>query len=575
MVLRANAAGQQIPSNGRITNGGTYTGDHVGTVAIATNEEVVINGATIRSSGDQIRVEVSDADLEVRNSTLRGTHPGAEGRLAGYAVLVPSGKAAGRLVIEHNDLISNGGVLLRGWNHGQDDETFKLRYNRQENCNGMTSTASGWSQTNKVSLQHRFSGNKEIHNVPGFEIAWNVIKNDYGSSACEDHISMYNSGGNANNPYRIHHNLIDGAYPAGPHSSGYSGGGIITDGTPQSGTALTDQYVYITNNTVLDSMNYGQKITQGHHNKLNNNVSVRDGKSSDGQNYLDDRALAPARAFALQNKKGTSYFGAHEVSGNRAGWAGGGEFGIDTTQCHSPCVAQDNQTVPETTAQENAARADYYAEARAAGITFGPESTPPPDTGSSQAELHIWFWFSAVFCAVLPVISYLLLTSVPSLASVNTFWVSLVVLMLPLAVGFEAGYFWSGRHPRDYVLAGVFVGSLAAFELWVVFNAEADNHQGWTKLDWAAAASGIAVGTLFISGVLFGDMYEAKTSSETSPQPRWSAAFVAAAAIIPSDAKESSEKTIIHLLEALGPATIATFGTIVTALLSAYFAQTS
>ena len=154
-----------------------------------------------------------------------------------------------------------------------------------------------------------------------------------------------------------------------------------------------------------------------------------------------------------------------------------------------------------------------------------------------RSEFHIWFWFSALFCAVLPVIAYLLLTSVPSLASVNTFWVSLVILMLPLAVGFEAGYFWSGRHWRDYLIAGALVGSFSAFELWVVFNTEADDSQGWTKLDWAAGASGIAVGALFVSGVLFGDIYEARTSTTRT---RSSAAAFAAATAFSPGAKEPS-----------------------------------
>src|SRR5215218_10296252 len=96
--------------------------------------------------------------------------------------------------------------------------------------------------------------------------------------------------------------------------------------------------------------------------------------------------------------------------------------------------------------------------------------TRAPDTSRSQAkqntkehangvedffeELHVWFWVSTLFCAVLPVIAYLLL------AYVSAFWVSLFILMLPLAVGVEAGYVWSGRHWRDYFIAGIFVGLL-------------------------------------------------------------------------------------------------------------------
>jgi len=108
----------------------------------------------------------------------------------------------------------------------------------------------------------------------------------------------------------------------------------------------------------------------------------------------------------------------------------------------------------------------------------------------------------------------------------------------------------------------------------VVFNAEADNPQGWTKLDWAAVASGIAVGALFVSGTLFGDIYEARTSTTRT---RNSAAAFAVATAFSSDAKEQSARTtmLLQLLETLGPAAIGAIGTIITALLSVYFARTN
>jgi hypothetical protein len=208
--------------------------------------------------------------------------------------------------------------------------------------------------------------------------------------------------------------------------------------------------------------------------------------------------------------------------------------------------------------------------------------TRVPDSSPSQAkqntqedaygveavleELHIGFWFSAFLCAVVPLIAYLLL------AAVSAFWVSFFILMLPLAVGVEAGYYWSGRHWRDYLVAGAFVGLLAAFELWVVFNAEADGHPEWTKLDWAAGASGFAVASLFISGVLFGDIWEARAG----PRTRSSAAASAAATLVHFDGKEPSQKMtmLIPLVEKLGPATIGVIGTLITTSLSLYFTRT-
>jgi VIT1/CCC1 family predicted Fe2+/Mn2+ transporter len=178
-------------------------------------------------------------------------------------------------------------------------------------------------------------------------------------------------------------------------------------------------------------------------------------------------------------------------------------------------------------------------------------------------HLHIWFWLAALFCGVVPVMAYLLLDYV------HAFWVSFIILLLPLAVGFEAGFYVSGRHWRDYVVSGIFVGLLSAFELWAIFQVQAETPQVWTKRDAAAVASGLAVAALFISGVLFGDMFETRTG----PSTRKSAAASAAAKVVSPGAEEPGPRTsmLIQLLETLGPATIGAFGTIITAILSFYF----
>jgi len=91
-------------------------------------------------------------------------------------------------------------------------------------------------------------------------------------------------------------------------------------------------------------------------------------------------------------------------------------------------------------------------------------------------------------------------------------------------------------------------------------------------IDWAAVASGLAVAALFISGALFGDIYEARMSATKT---RSSAAAIVAATIFSSNAKEPSPRmnTIVKLVETLGPAVIGTIGTIITAILSFYFTR--
>src|SRR5215207_2561669 len=98
-----------------ITAGGTYSGNWQSTdpsvpaVTVATTKPVVIERCSLRSSGNLVEATVAKADVTIRNCTLEQLHPGAAGRLAGYALFSDDGM--GRAVIEHNRIMGTRGVL--------------------------------------------------------------------------------------------------------------------------------------------------------------------------------------------------------------------------------------------------------------------------------------------------------------------------------------------------------------------------------------------------------------------------------------------------------------------------------
>jgi hypothetical protein len=312
-----------------ITRGGTYSGNWQSTdpdrpaVEVKTSAPVVLENCSVRGKEDLIETMVKGARLTVRDCHGYGINPGVAGRVKGRFVYA---KYPASLKVEHNYLEGTTGIKIYDWTHGASGETLKVRYNKAKNIDGRKSAGSGYS-TDKVSgytVGAQFLMVHSVHDVPGVEVAWNWVTEVPNQSRVGDTINFFGSGGNSSHPYLVHDNFIDGAFPINPRSGTgtYSGGGIITDG--QNVTKETaEQYLHIYNNQVLDSLNYGVKITQGHHNRLYGNVVVRDGVLSDGTVYASSSFvgdLSKGAGVALWNAQNQSFFGYHKVHDNAAGW---------------------------------------------------------------------------------------------------------------------------------------------------------------------------------------------------------------------------------------------------------------
>lgn len=322
-------------------------------------------------------------------------HPGVTTSNNGYILYTPS-SAVGphRLLFRNNYWEKSGGLRIVGWDTVTASSRYQVLYNDVVNVqSAQTSSTTGYSTTTR-SLQHRFSLLRDAQNLPLVEIGWNRVRNTWGDSATEDVISIYATGTDDDtNPYRAHHNLIQGAH--GPvDSTGFSGGGIITDGTGSMTVSTVSRNIWIDDNIVLDSLNYGQKISQGYFNKLRNGIIIRDGIALGGFVYADTTAWntngwTTGSGLGVLNAQSQTWYGCHEVTGNQMGWldpTSGGDMrnsntpgcAVDPTTgpCADPASVCTGNTTPWTTAQLSAAKQtaidDWVAAAAAGGFTIGP-----------------------------------------------------------------------------------------------------------------------------------------------------------------------------------------------------------
>jgi hypothetical protein len=135
--------------------------------------------------------------------------------------------------------------------------------------------------------------------------------------------------------------------------------------------------------------------------------------------------------------------------------------------------------------------------------------------------------------------------------------VACIWMLSPLAVGFWAGSKWPGRHLQTYLFTSMLPG-LGMF----VFLAIVTEPPGWGYTDLAL---GFSLPATFVSGALFGDLYERhkRWRSGTVCQAERERPSVKVAASL-SSAKEPN-MTAVLLIQALGPASVGLVGTLVTA----------
>jgi hypothetical protein len=163
-----------------------------------------------------------------------------------------------------------------------------------------------------------------------------------------------------------------------------------------------------------------------------------------------------------------------------------------------------------------------------------------------------------------------IITLFPALISIGLFWWQLEVwisLFIPLPFGFLLGLVWRGRHPIGYALLGLAVGVI---EMAAALILIALGPAGPTLADGIGAFVMYVVGAavLFLAGGLFGDIAEGIRYPETTEHPKLA---IRVAGNVTGN-REEPNKTLILLIQALGPSILGLVGTFVSLIGTAILA---
>jgi hypothetical protein len=324
MTLQGGAGEAQATSI-VITEGGTYTGNWesqdltVPVVDIQTSEPVLIQNAVLRGKGTLINIRYAQADVTIKHCSGYGINPNIRGRVMGKFI---DSEWTNNLVVENNFIEGTSGIYVQDfYGDGSTNQTIKIQYNQFRNIDGRHSDGvGGYLSSPEGGSAVQFN---QVRHVANIEIAWNEIINQPWKSRTEDVMNFFLSSGTASSRLLVHDNFIDGSYPADPVTDDFTGGGIITDGPAQVADNAT-AYLYVYNNQVIRTTNYGIGISAGHHNEFANNRVIASGHLSDGrwvnaQNigaYIYNIYNAPAAAF--------TYNSMHD---NEIGWQARNSFG--------------------------------------------------------------------------------------------------------------------------------------------------------------------------------------------------------------------------------------------------------
>jgi hypothetical protein len=154
----------------------------------------------------------------------------------------------------------------------------------------------------------------------------------------------------------------------------------------------------------------------------------------------------------------------------------------------------------------------------------------------------------------------------PALISIGLFtvfeefvWLSLI---LPLPFGLWIGFRWRGRHPKMYALLGLSVGVIEMAAALITLSIK---EQLVLREDAVSLILMYVIGAtiLFVAGGLFGDLIKDILFPGEEEEPPKLARRIAKDI---SGSNKEPNKTLILLIQALGPSLLALLGTIVTVL---------
>lgn len=154
------------------------------------------------------------------------------------------------------------------------------------------------------------------------------------------------------------------------------------------------------------------------------------------------------------------------------------------------------------------------------------------------------------------------ITLFPALVSIGLFWFQVAVwisLIIPLPFGLLLGVLWRGRHPVGYALLGLAAGIIEMAAALILIAVRAGPP---TVTDGVGAFVMYVIGAavLFLTGGLFGDVIEGISHPESMGEPRLATKLASGV----SHNKQEPNKTLILLIQALGPSLLGLFGTFAT-----------
>ncbi|MES2216993.1 MAG: hypothetical protein V4501_01135 [Pseudomonadota bacterium] len=354
-------------------NGNIITGNYQGTMTspainVQSGSPVTIINSVVTGPGDLIYGQ--GVDLTVIHTSGISTNPNVAGQQKGMFIHI---EGAVSLDIENNTAQGpRFGIYINSYvgnfNH---TEPMRIINNVFSNIDARPSDGQGGYVTSGEWNGHGIQLN-QVHNTPNVEIAWNQIINTPRMSQCSDIINIYESSGTATSHILIHDNYVQGAYPANPGDK-YTGGGIITDGSPNDTAQNATAYIDVYNNQVVSSANYGLSIAAGHDNHFYSNRVISSG-------YLSDHTFIP-----MSYSNGINNYNNYNQPATT--------FYNNLTELNNPVGLIASQgSGPNGGASGIPRRSDYYLPGQSGNtnVSFQPANAQNPTNANEQQELALW-----------------------------------------------------------------------------------------------------------------------------------------------------------------------------------------
>ncbi|MBF9236253.1 carbohydrate binding domain-containing protein [Hymenobacter sp. BT683] len=390
-LVPAVAAAQNVPSvtyQGpiTITQGGTYTGNYRSTssatpaVTIATTAPVTLLNCVLVGPGDLIQANGAVADLSVLHCRAYGTTPTQDNRYRGRFVAATNAR---NIRAEHNYLEhTTGFTIYRFSGDGSANQTVRILRNRVRNVDGRT--RNGGTQI------ANFVGLNTVRNLANIEIAWNQVINEPNLSSVEDNINLYNSGGTAQSPAKVHDNYVQGAYPFPATAATFTGTGMTTDGGAVGSASETAAFINAYNNQFVSTCNAGMNIAAGHDISYYNNRIVTSALLPDGTPL---RAVYAATSVFNGNRAPSSIFFNNTIRNNTIGYRNPaysipypGRHDLSNGAC-ATCTGTVHLPNPITLATEQNELTLWQQKLAQNGIVIGPNGTSSPTTPANTAPV--------------------------------------------------------------------------------------------------------------------------------------------------------------------------------------------